>query len=318
MRAVATLAIAAVLAVQPALAQTYPAKPIRIVAPYPPGGIDVYARQLAPKMSELLGQPIVIDNRGGANGLPGTEHVAKSAADGYTLLWAVASTMVAAHFLMKNVPFDTVKDFTPIAPVLDTRHALAIYSTSPVKSIRELIDFAKKNPGKLSYGSTGVGSTVHLEGEALKMLAGLDILHVPYKGTGPMMVDSMAGRFDITVNGLVFVRPLVEKGTLRALAVMEPQRNKDMPDIPALGEIVAGWRKPPNWAAFFGPAGMPRPVVDRLHATVQKVVAMPEIRSFIDKDADIVITSPDRFAAQIREDIEWEARMVKALNIQPE
>jgi tripartite-type tricarboxylate transporter receptor subunit TctC len=320
---IVTAVLTGMAAIQPAFSQTaaslpYPSKPVRVVAPYPPGGIDVYVRALAPKMSEMLGQPIIVDNRAGANGLPGTDHVARSAPDGYTLLWVVASTMVAAQYLMKNVPFDTVKDFTPIIPVLDTRHGMAIFVKRPIHSVRELIAFAKKNPGKLTYGSTGIGSTVHLENEVFKALTGTDILHIPYKGTAPMTTDSLAGRFDITINGMNYVQPQVEAGKIRMLAVLEPHRNKDMPDVPALAEIVPGFRKPPNWAAFFGPAGLPRPIVDRVHDVVMKVVATPEIHAYIDKHADIVTSSSDQFAKQIKEDLAWESRVVHDLRIEPQ
>jgi tripartite-type tricarboxylate transporter receptor subunit TctC len=316
--AIAVTVMLALSAGQLVFAQSYPVKPVRIVAPYPPGGIDVYIRQLAPKMSEFLGQPMVIDNRGGANGIPGTDNVARSAPDGYSLLFAVASTLVAGQFLNKNVPFDTVRDFTPIIPILDTRHGMAVFASLPLNSVRELIDFAKKNPGKLSYGSTGVGSTVHLENEVFKALTGTDILHVPYKGTAPMMTDALAGRFDISINGMNFVKPQVDAGKLKMLAVLERHRNKEFPNVPSIVEIVPDFRKPPNWAAIFGPAGLPRPIVDRVHAAVMKTVELPEIRRYIEQSADVVMTAPDQFATQIREDIAWTARVVKDLGIQPE
>jgi tripartite-type tricarboxylate transporter receptor subunit TctC len=297
-------------------AQTFPSKPIRLVAPYPPGGIDNYARAIAPRVSELLGQPLVIDNRAGANGFIGSRHVADSPPDGYTLLFVTASTPVIGTVLTKNAPYDPVKDFTPIINLLDGQSVVIVHPGVPVNSLRDLIDFAKKNPGKLSFSSSGMGSSFHLNGESIKMATGVDILHVPYKGSAPALTDVVAGRIDIGLPSYQNAKSHIDQGKAKLLAVIDSKRNPALPDVPAVGEVIPGFRKAPGWTAIFGPAGMPRPIVDRLNSVFAKAVSEPEMRKLIAANgATLRAGSPEDLAALVRDDLANVTAIVKAANI---
>ena len=302
-----------------AAAQSYPSKPIRIVVPFPPGGVDPVARLFAPKVSEALGQPLVIDNRAGANGFIGTEQVAKAAPDGHTIIFTTSSTMVAGVFLAKNVPFDPVRDFTPITNVYQGVHSLTVNGSAPFNTVKELLDYARKNPGKLSYASSGNGSVFHMNGEALKLAAGIDMLHVPYKGIAQAVTDVVAGRVEVGFPGLSNIRQFLGTGKVKVLAVLDPKRYDRMPDVPALQEIVPGFRKTPNWIALFGPAGMPRPVVMRLNGEVGKALHSPEVAKAMEESySQITAGTPEELAAQLKADLELVGGMVKKLGLQAE
>jgi tripartite-type tricarboxylate transporter receptor subunit TctC len=297
-------------------AQTFPTKPIRLVAPYPPGGIDNYARAVAPKVSEFLGQPVVIDNRAGANGFIGSRHVADSPPDGYTLLFVTASTPVIGIVLTKVAPYDPVKDFTPIINLLDGQSVMVVHPGVPVNSVKELIDLARKNPGKLSFSSSGMGSSFHLNGESIKMATGVDLLHVPYKGSAPALTDVVAGRIDIGLPSYQNAKAHIDQGKLRLLAVMDSKRNPALPDTPALGETIPNFKKAPGWTAIFGPAGMPRPIVDRLNAAFAKAVSEPDMRKLIAANgATLRAGTPEELGALVRDDLVNVAAIVKAANI---
>jgi tripartite-type tricarboxylate transporter receptor subunit TctC len=297
-------------------AQSYPTKAIRLVAPYPPGGIDVYARALVPKASEYLGQPVVIDNRAGANGFIGSRHVADSAPDGYTLLFVTASTPVIGTVLTKVAPYDPVKDFTPIINLLDGQSVVVVHPSVPVTSVKELIDYAKKNPGKMSFSSSGMGSSFHLNGESIKMATGIDLLHVPYKGSAPALTDVVAGRIEIGLPSYQNAKSHIEQGKVRLLAVIDTKRNPALPDTPALGEIIPGFKKAPGWTAIFGPAGMSRPIVDRLNAVFAKAVQDPEMRKVIASNgATLRASTSEELGALVRDDLVNVTAIVKAANI---
>jgi tripartite-type tricarboxylate transporter receptor subunit TctC len=299
--------------------QAYPSKPIRLIVPYPPGGIDPYARILSPRMTEDLGQQIVIENRAGANGFIGSEVAARSPADGYTLLFATSSTMVAGPFLSKNVPFDPIKDFTYIVPLFEALQTLAVRTSLGINSVQELIDYAKKNPGKLSYNSSGIGSVFHLNGELFKMASGVDIVHVPYGGTGPMAQAFAAGQVEVSFPGVTNIRPFLPKGEVKVLAVLEPKRYAAMPNVPTMAEILPGFRKAPSWIGYLGPGNLPRPIVDRINGSVTKATAAPEVRKFFDDNgAQILVTSPEEFLSGVRKDVEVTGALVKKIGIQPE
>jgi tripartite-type tricarboxylate transporter receptor subunit TctC len=303
----------------PAFPQPYPSKPIRMIAPYPPGGIDNFARSIGPKAAELLGQPIVIDNRGGANGFIGSEAVVRAAPDGYTLLFVASSTIVTGVALSKNPPFDPVKDFTPIIWVVDTLQLLTVSGSIPANSVKELIDYAKRNPGKLSYASSGIGSVFHLNGENLKMLTGVDIVHVPYKGSAPMATDLFAGRVEVGFPALMNVRQYIGAGKVKILAVLEQQRNPDMPNVPALSEIVPGFKKAGGGTGILGPAGMPRPIVERLNSVFAKALDTPEVRQFFaNNGARAVGGTPEDYGAATKSDLATTIKLIKAIGIEPE
>ena len=302
-----------------ALAQSYPSKPVRMVIPFPPGGIDTQARVLALRMAEELGQPVIVENRAGANGNIGSENVARSAPDGYSLLFTSSSTMVIGLFISKNVPFDPFKDFTPIINVYESMQTLSTPSSLPVNTVKELVDFAKSNPGKLSYSSSGVGSWVHLTAEVFKQVTGTDIVHVPYKGTGPMVSDLAAGRVEVSFPSYSTIQNFLAGGKVKILALAAPKRFSGMPEIPTIGETFPAFERPPTWIALFGPSGMSPVVLRRLASAGQKSLDSPEVRSFFAKsNAFIVGGTPDDLAATLRADWNITARLVKSLGILPE
>jgi tripartite-type tricarboxylate transporter receptor subunit TctC len=234
-----------------ASAQTWPsAKPITIVVPVPPGPtVDMIARMVAAKLQDSLGQTVIVDNRGGANGMIGSSLVAHAAPDGYTLLAATPASHVTAVHLMKNLPVDPVKDFTPIMAAVEPVTALIVNADLPVNSVPELIAYAKANPGKLSYGSSGVGSVFHLTGELFNRIAGVNITHVPYRGVTQPMQDTVAGHIQLLHISLSSARGALASGKAKVLAILEPNK---MPNVPSLTEILPGFRKPSTWFGFFG------------------------------------------------------------------
>jgi tripartite-type tricarboxylate transporter receptor subunit TctC len=298
---------------------TYPTRPIRFVVPFPPGGIDTPARALTQKMSEDLGQPIVVENRAGANGNIGTEFVARSPADGHTLLFTSSGTMVIGLFVSKGVPFDPFRDFTPVMNVYESLQTVVVPSALPVKSLADFIDYARRNPGKLSYSSSGVGSWVHLAVETLKQSAGIDLLHVPYKGSGPMVADVASGRIDLTFPSYSTAFNFISGGKVRVLAIADSRRYPGLADIPALTEAVPGYQRPPTWIALFAPANLPAPITRRINGSAQKALDSAELKAFFAKvNAIVVGGSAEEFAATLKADWDITERLVKKLGIQPE
>ena len=314
-------AFAAVLAAVSlsAMAQSFPAKPIHVIVPFPPGGIDTPMRLLGPFMQQDLGQPVVIDNRAGANGIIGSELVARSAPDGYTLLFGTSSTLVSAVFLSKNLPFDPVKDFSPITIAYAGVETLSVNSSVPLNSVKELVDYAKRNPGKLAYASSGIGSAYHLDGELLKLAAGIDLVHVPYKGTGPALQDLVAGRIEVGFPTYGNVRPFLTSGKVKVLALIDANRYSGLPAVPTVAETLPTFVKAPSWIAMVGPAGLPRAIQMRLHDSIVKAANTPEVRKVLeDGGSQLVLDTPEEFAAQLKSDLERTGAIVKALGIQPE
>ena len=300
-------------------AQAFPSKPMRMVIPFPPGGIDVQARLLAQKMSEDLGQPMVVEHRAGASGNIGSENVARSAPDGYSTLFTGSSTLIIGPFISKNVPFDPFKDFTPILNVSESTQTLAVPSSLPVNSVKELVEYAKRHPGKLSYSSSGIGSWVHLTAEMFKQLTGTDLVHVPYKGSGPMVADLAAGRVEVSFPSYATALNYINAGKVKILALAAPKRFSGMPDIPTIGETFPAFERPPTWLGLFGPAGMPQPVLRRLSTAGQKALDSADVRNFFAKsNAFIVGGTPEDLAATMRADWDITAKLVKTLGLQPE
>ena len=249
------LAVGVAAAASPAFAQTWPAaKPITMVVPVPPGPtIDMLARLVSAKLSESLGQTVVVDNRSGANGMIGSGIVAHAAPDGYTLLAATPASHVTAVHLMKNLAVDPVKDFTPITAAVEPVTALVVNTELPVNSVQELIAYAKANPGKLSYGSSGIGSVFHLTGELFNRTTGVDIVHVPYRGVTQPMQDTAAGTIQLLHISLSSARGALDSGKAKVLAILEPQRHAKMPNVPSITEIVPAFRKPSTWCWILRP-----------------------------------------------------------------
>ena len=262
-----------------ASAQGYPTKPVRLVVPYAPGGgVDTVARALGQELREALGAPLVIDNRPGANSIIGTEHVAKSPADGYVLL-ATVGTHYATPFLAKNVSYDPVKDFTPITVIGRAPQVLAVHASVPAKTVSEFLDYVRKNPGKVSFATSGGGTSQHLGGELLNSMANLDMLHVPYKGGGPALNDLVGGQVPAAILIMSNVLPHGKSGKIRMLGVIESKRAKAASDVPALGETVKGFAVPDTWIGILGPAGLPPEVVNKVNAAVVRVAAEQTVQT---------------------------------------
>lgn len=300
--------------------QNYPNRVIRLVVPYAAGGAgDGVARPLAQRLTEILGQPVIVDNKPGANAALGADLVAKAAPDGYNILLAAVVHYIVPMF-SKSVPYDPIKDFTAIAPVVVTPNILAVHPSLPVKNTRELIDYAKKNPGKLFYGTTGVGSTHHLGGILFAQMAGIQMDHAPYKGGNPTISDALGGQIPVVILTSPTVLPHVNAGRLNAIGVIETKRARGTPDIPTLGETVTGYGLPDTWFGVLGPANMPKPLVDRLNAAIRIATSEPELRARLEKAGFEMSTAmtPDEFASSIRNDAEIYRRIVSTAGIKPE
>jgi tripartite-type tricarboxylate transporter receptor subunit TctC len=316
------LLLSALIAFAPfAAAQTYPTKLIRVVAPFPPGGgaTEIIIRMVAPKMQEYLGQSVIIENRAGANGMIGSEIVMRAPADGYTLLYATSSSMATGVYLTKNIPFDPIKDFAPIGLMASPLTAFVAHPSVPVNSIRELIDYAKKHPGKLTYGSAGQGSMQHLTGEAFKRTTGIDMLHVPYKGAAPATNAVLAGQVDIYFPGTSAVKPLMPAGKIKVLGLLEHKRYPGMPEVPTVSETVPGFVKGASWFAMFGPAALPSSIVARLNTEINKALKDPAVLArFDDVGIAAIGGTAQELANTLKSDIEKSGAIIKSLGIVPE
>ena len=302
-----------------ATAQTYPVKPIRVVVPNPAGGIDAYARAFQPKFAEIIGQQMVLENRPGASGAIGAENIARSAPDGYSLLFATSAVLVTSPFLNKTLPYDPIKDFAPISNLLEPVDVIAINAALPFKTVRELIDYAKANPGKLTFGSSGVGSVPHFDGELFKGAAGVDLLHVPFKGIAQIIPELVSGRIDVAFPGMGSIGSQAASGKARILAVLGATRFARLPDVPSITDTLPGFRPAPLWFGMFAPAATPRPIVQRLHAAFTAALNVPEVRAQYEAGGFRVIAStPEELAARIRADSELTAGLVKAVGLKPE
>jgi len=311
--ALASGVLAATAAAQTA---SYPDKPIRIVVPFPVGGIaDTFGREVGRKLTESWGQPVVIDNRTGAGGNIGAEIVAKAPGDGYTLVIGNIGTHAVNVSLLPAMPYDTIRDFTPIAHLLDAEGLLVVNPSVAATTVPELIALARAQPGKLSYASAGIGTTSHLAGELFKSMAKVDIVHIPYKGNVPAITDLLGGQTAMIFATMPTVLPHVRAGKLRAIAVLGTARAPALPDVPTVAESVPGFEVS-NWIGLFGPAGMSPAIVARLNAEVQKIMRSPEIEKRLETEgAKFVPMSPEQFAGfQKAEMAKW-AKTIKDANI---
>ena len=273
------VAIAGFLSVCSVLAQAYPSKSIRLVVPFPPGGaVDFYARAVQPALAEALGQPVVIDNKAGASGMLGAGIVAQSAPDGYTLLLGNIASLAINVGIYDKMPYDPRKDFTHIVRTVDVNYVLVVHPSLPVKTFGELVQYAKANPGKLSYGSAGSGSLPHLGTELLKAQAGIDLVHVPYKGGGPMVTDALGGQIQVVLGDQANLMPHVQTGRLRALAVATTKRSANAANIPTIAESGLPGYDATAWQGLVGPAGMNAEVVKKINEAFNKVMVTPALR----------------------------------------
>ncbi len=311
-----TLSVAGYTPALDALAQAYPAKSVRLVVAFPAGGgIDTITRLLAPKLNEALGQQTIIDNRVGASGNIGTDFVAKSPPDGYTVLMAYASHASNAA-LFDKLPYDTVRDFQPVSLIGAVPHVILVNPSLPVNTVPELIRLAKARPGEINYSTPGNGTPLHLATELLKSVAGINLSHVPYKGAQPAMVSVISGETQLTITTTVVAGPLVKAGRLRAIAVASAKRVATFPALPTVAEAGVRGSESTSWYGMLVPAGTPRTIVDRLHAAMVKALAAPDIReNFAGQSVEIAGSSPEEFDAVIRADIAKWSKVVKTSNV---
>ena len=303
------LPFAAVAAAPPA---EFPSRPIRIVVPFPPGGAtDAAARLVAQKMGEQWGQPVVVDNRPGAGGNLGSDLVAKAPADGYTLVMGVTGSHAINTSLYSRMPYDPQADFVAISQVAVVPNVLVVHPSVPARNLAELVALARKEPGRLDYASLGNGTAAHLGMEMLKSAAGVEITHVPYKGSAPAVTDLLAGQVQMMVDGLPSALPHVKAGKLRAIALTSLRRSPSLPELPTIAETYPGFYAD-AWSGLFAPRGTPQPVVDRLSAEVQRILKLPEVREKLAAlGAEPVGSTQAEFAAHVKKEIDKWAKVVK-------
>src|SRR6185295_1304272 len=303
----------------PALAQPYPSKPVTIVIGYTPGAVsDLTARTIADGLQQAWGQTFIVDNRPGSGGNIGAAFVARAPADGYTLMIGTDAQMASNVHLYRHVGFDPVKDFAPVAFAGANIICLAVNAALPIKSIADVIEYAKKNPGKLNYGSSGTGSPHHLAGELLRQKAGIDIAHIPYKGGGAAVNDLLGGHIGMAFLSLSAAVPHMNTGKIRIVAVVEKTRYAAMPDIPTIGETVPGFEMS-SWVAFFAPAGTPPEIVAKLNAAMAKILKADAVKAKLANLGLVVQAgSPAELAETVRDGLKVRGELIKAAGIQPE
>ncbi len=308
-----------VLALSTAVAaQDYPTKPVRLVIPFPPGGSnDIVGRLVATQLGEKLGKQVIVENRGGAGGVVATEMVSKAEADGYTLL--MISLAHAVNPWLYKLSYDPIKSFAPVAMLGSGPNIVTVHPDLPVKSIKDLVALAKQKPGELQYASAGVGSFQHLGGELFKLMAGADLMHVPFKGGGPAMIDVMGGHTKVLFSSLVQTTPHIRSGKLRALATGGSKRSPVFPDLPTVAEAGVPDYEGVNWWGVLAPAGTPKAIVDKLSRDIAAALASPEVqKQFESEGAEVVQMDPDEFGKFLAAEMtKWE-RVVKEANIKAE
>ena len=299
--------------------QNYPAKPVRLVVPSAPGGgTDITARVMAPKLSEFLGQQVVVENRAGAGTMIGGEVVARAAPDGYTLLMGI-STLAINPAMYKKVPYDALKDFAPITQAVSLPNILVVHPSLPARTVKELVVFAKARPGQIQFASAGVGTNPHLAAELFLSMTRTKMLHVPYKGSGAGVIDVIAGHVPVMTPSILTGLPHAKAGRLRALGVTSAKRAGGAPEIPTIAEAGVPGYDAVQWFGILAPTGTPRPVIDRVHRDSVRVLQSADIKERLQADgADPVASTPEEFAAFLRSETTKWAKVVKAVGIQPE
>jgi tripartite-type tricarboxylate transporter receptor subunit TctC len=301
------------------IAQAYPVKPIRFVAAFPAGGpSDIVARAIGRRMSEVLGQSVVIENRTGAGGNIGAEAVAKAPPDGYTVLLG-GSYVTIAPSLYKKPPFDPIKDFAPVSLIVSNQYVLITHPSVPARTVRDLIRIAKAQPGKLNYASTGPGSPPRLCAELFKSMAGVDMINITYKGATPALVDMIGGHIDVYFGGISGTLPPIASNKVRPLAVTSSKRSSQLPDIPTVAEAALPGYDITTWFGLLAPAGTPREIVNKLNGVIVAIVGDPEMKNYLTgQGVDPVTNTPEQFAAYIKGEVPKFAKIVKAAGIAPE
>jgi tripartite-type tricarboxylate transporter receptor subunit TctC len=300
-----------------ALAQQYPAKPVRMVVPFPAGGpTDIVGRTIGQKLNDTLGQPVIIDNRAGAGGVIGTEHVAKSPPDGYTLLLGSISGLAVAMSLYPNRGYDSLRDFAPVTQAVTVTNILVVHPSLPVKNVRDLLALARAKPGALNYASSGSGTVTHLAGELFKTLGRVNIVHVPFKGGAPALTALMSGEVQMSYENSLIVVPHIKAGKLHALAVTGVQRSKLMPELPTIAEGGLPGYAASGWYGFVVPAAVSKEIVGRLNADIARILRMPDVVERLSgQGAEPVGGTAEQFGAFIRSEIEKWTRLVKTANM---
>jgi tripartite-type tricarboxylate transporter receptor subunit TctC len=318
--AICAIGAALLLAAKAAGAQAWPSKPILVVSTASPASSgDVALRLMAAKMSASLGQPVVVELKTAARGAQAAQALAKSGADGYTITYGTSGTYVNARFLFKNLAFDVLKDFAPISLAVSSPSYVVVNAKVPVNSLAELIDYAKRNPGKLEYASTGSGSVFHLTGESLKLYAGIDLLHVPYAQANfsQMINDWVTGRVALWFPTWAFLAPNMPK--VRPLAIVDTKRSARLPDLPTVAEIIPGFQGFPAWWAFFGPAGLPDPIARRLSEEVRAALKSPDVQPRLnDLGLSTIASTPEELDSRLRREIDAVGKLAGAIGLEPE
>jgi len=313
-------ALAALAIPASAYAQVYPAKPVRMIVAYPPGGgTDIVGRMVAQKLGETLGQSVLVENRGGASGNLGTELAARAVPDGYTILMGNVAPNAINVSLFKNLAFDPVADFVPVSLVASTPNILVVHPSIPARTVKEVIALAKAKPGTLNFASAGVGSSSHLAGELFRILAGADIVHVPYKGAGPAIVDVLSGQVQLYFATMPAAMPHVKSGKLAAVAVTSSRRSQALPDLPTTAEAGVPGYEASTWYGVLAPARTPAAVIARLHENIVKILAVSETRARLaDQGFEPVGNSPEEFGAYIKSEIAKWGKVIGDAGIRPE
>jgi tripartite-type tricarboxylate transporter receptor subunit TctC len=313
------LFVAAALAAPAALGQAWPSKPVRILTLFEAGSSgDTTARVFVAGMSESLGQPVVLDNIAGAGGVLAAERVARSAPDGYTLLYSLSSVHIMRPYLTRQLPFHPIDAFTPITEIGSGVTMLVAHPTAPFSTFREMLDYARANPGKVAYGTSGIGSPTHLTGEQIRQITGIDMLHVPYKAVARALQDVMAGQLPTSYAISSLALPAARAGKIKILAIQGDRWSRE-PGIPTIKEVLPNFEPPPSWSGLFAPAGLPRPLLMRLHADSVKVLRSPEVQEKAAARDYMILThdSPEIFLAKIRREYAMVGEVVKRAGIKP-
>ena len=312
---IATAVLLTTLAGLVAAQDTYPSKPIRIVSPYPAGGsTSVMARLVAQPLIEAWGQQVIVDNRGGGNTLIGSEHVAKSAPDGYTLMLVTTTHVIIPQLI--STPFDAMKDFAPVATVSGTENILAIHPSVPANNLKEFISLAKAKPGQLNYGTSGSGSVTHLAIELFRIMSGTDMQAIPYKGSGPALTDFLGGQIQVYLNAAVNFIPHIKSGKVRALAVSGEKRLAVVPELPTFTEAGLPGYNVKSWFAILAPAGTPKPIIDKLSREIARALTTPDFKERLAaQGSEPFINTPEQFGELMKADMAKYAKVIKAANI---
>ena len=320
LRKAVILVAAALSAALPAAAQKYPEKPVRLIVPYPPGGnIDITARTISPGLSEALGVSVVVDNRAGASGTIGVDLAAKSPPDGYTLVVGSTGTITGAPSLFPKLPYDPIRDLAAVSTVTDVPLVIVVHPAMRARSMKELLALARQKPGAMTYGTAGAGTTNHLAGEMFQIATGVKFTHVPYKGSGPALIDLMGGHVDVVFDQLTASIGYIRGGKLRAIGVTALERSKQIPDVPTLAEQGCKGCEASTFTGLFAAAGTPKPIIDRLAQATAKVLASKAVQDrFASLGAEAKSSTPEYLAQFVKEDTARWARVVKEAGIKLE